>query len=597
VRGRLTWGPVALRVLGCLALLVLLKNPISSRLLPGTAPPLVLLDASLSMAGHGGRWAEALDSARALAGGGGGGGGSGTMWRFGARVTAFDSTAPHDGATLLAPALTAAAARSGPVALVTDGAIGDVGAVAPDLLQRMRVVVLPRPAFRDGFVAGVAGPSRLAGDDTLTLRVAYGTAGRGEAGRGRGRSELIVSAEGRRLAARAIALPDSGIVSTDIQIPAARFPHSGWFALDVRLTGAPDAEPRDDARLFVVDVSPAPSVVILASPPDWDLRFLARTLADVARMPVRMFVETESGSAGRWRDAATLAPVATADVQHAARSARLLILGGDPARFGRIPAPAGTAVILWPTLGGQPGDWYLDRPLPSPLAPSLAGLAWDSLPPAGALQPPPRDSAGVVALAARLARRGRAQPVLLLSETGGARRASFAATGLYRWAFRGGASGEAYRTLVAGLTDWLLAGSGSERTARAVPDPLVVANGLPLSWRWTGAGTPRDLVVALAAAGAERRDTLRFDASGAASLLVPPGAYRYTLEGGAERGMVAVDTYSDEWRPAPPLVDAQPGESAGRYESVGMRERWWLFFVAIGLFAAEWVWRRRQGLP
>ena len=31
--------------------------------------------------------------------------------------------------------------------------------------------------------------------------------------------------------------------------------------------------------------------------------------------------------------------------------------------------------------------------------------------------------------------------------------------------------------------------------------------------------------------------------------------------------------------------------------SVALRERWWLFFAAIALFAAEWAWRRRQGLP
>jgi hypothetical protein len=252
---------------------------------------------------------------------------------------------------------------------------------------------------------------------------------------------------------------------------------------------------------------------------------------------------------------------------------------------------------VWPTLGGRAGDWYLEAPGPSALAPALAGLAWDSLPPAAALTPHPLDSTTVVALAARLARRGRAQPVLLLSEADGARRADVAATGLYRWAFRGGASAEAYRALVAGLADWLLAGSGSERAARAVPDPPASANGLPLSWRWTGSGAPRDVVVALTAGTAERRDTLRFDATGEATLLLPPGVYRYALEGGSERGMVVADTYSDEWRPTAPVLDAQPGESAGRFESVSMRERWWLFFVAIALFAAEWVWRRRQGLP
>jgi len=30
---------------------------------------------------------------------------------------------------------------------------------------------------------------------------------------------------------------------------------------------------------------------------------------------------------------------------------------------------------------------------------------------------------------------------------------------------------------------------------------------------------------------------------------------------------------------------------------VGLRDRWWLFAIAIAAFAAEWAWRRRQGLP
>jgi len=68
--------------------------------------PLVLLDASLSLAGHGGRWGAALDSARALARGS-------VIWRFGARVAAFDTVPPTDGATRLAPALAAAARAAG----------------------------------------------------------------------------------------------------------------------------------------------------------------------------------------------------------------------------------------------------------------------------------------------------------------------------------------------------------------------------------------------------------------------------------------------------------------------------------------------------
>jgi len=112
-----TLGLGALRAAALGALLLLVWNP-SVRVEAGSAPPLVLLDASLSMAGHGGRWRDALDTARALAGGG-------VIWRFGARVGAFDTLPPADGASRLAPALDAAAGRGGPVTVVSDGAVND----------------------------------------------------------------------------------------------------------------------------------------------------------------------------------------------------------------------------------------------------------------------------------------------------------------------------------------------------------------------------------------------------------------------------------------------------------------------------------------
>src|SRR5439155_21051635 len=86
-----------------------------------------------------------------------------------------------------------------------------------------------------------------------------------------------------------------------LPISVSRFPFPGWVGGEVRLEGVGDEEPRDDARLFVLEVSPPPSIVLLASPPDWETRFLARTLEDVARVPVRTFIEAEPGG-NRWRD-------------------------------------------------------------------------------------------------------------------------------------------------------------------------------------------------------------------------------------------------------------------------------------------------------
>ncbi len=408
-----------------------------------------------------------------------------------------------------------------------------------------------------------------------------------------------MSALGRRLLWRKVELPDSGIVSTDLTFPASRIPHPGWTALEVGLEGVSDSEPRDDARLFVLEVSPPPPVVLLASPPDWETRFLARTLEDVARVPVRTFIEAEPGGQ-RWRDGATLESRAPGDVARAVAGAALVIEAGDPASFSRF-APKG-AVLVWAGTRGLEGDWYVQPPSagPSPLADALAGVAWDSLPPATSLAEVAPDSGAMVALAARLARRGPPRSVVTLSQRAGARRAVIAAGGLYRWAFRGGASGEAYRALLAGLVDWLLAeraGSGE----RFRPVTYETPNGMPVLWRWSGSGEPRDVVVSFAASATQRVDTLRFDADRRAELHLPPGVYRYAAGdaagGSAERGVVAVDTYSDEWRPVVPVLTPQPGMSRDGLSGIALRDRWWLFVVVIGALVAEWAWRRREGLP
>jgi hypothetical protein len=120
---------------------------------------------------------------------------------------------------------------------------------------------------------------------------------------------------------------------------------------------------------------------------------------------------------------------------------------------------------------------------------------------------------------------------------------------------------------------------------------------LPLVWRWAATGAPQSLAITLRAADTTRTDTLHFDAAGRAELLLPPGVYRYSVSGGPEQGVVAVETYSDEFRPRVPVLTAQPGEATARVASVGLRDRWWLFVLVIAALAAEWTLRRRQGLP
>ena len=587
---RVTLGLAALRAAGIAALLVLLWDP---PWLPGRTvqrTPLVLLDASLSFAGTGGRWPEALDSARRLAGTGG------VIWRFGAGVAAFDTLPPGDGASRLAPALTAAAARSGPVTVITDGEIVDLAALPPDLRARPRVVTLPRPDFADAYVAAVAGRRRLAATDTLRLAVSVGTVGSREPGALKdsltlaGSRSLAVRLGDRRLATRAVTLPDSGTIVVELDVPAARLP-AGAAALTVALEGGSDAEPRDDARVLVVETAARPPVVVLADPPDWEVRFLARTLADVARAPVRTYVRLDPD--GGWRDGATLGPVGEAEVARALAGARLVVHRSG-STLGRTAGGA-ARLVLAPAAGE--GDWYVTAPPASPIAGALAGITRDSLPPLSGVAPGTGDSGVAVALAAALARRGRPAPVVTLREADGARVATVAATGFWRWGFRGGTAEVAYRTLVAALADWLLGEAGAGRRERFAPVTPEAPNGRPLTWRWQASGAAADVPLRLTGPDGERRDTLRFDATGRADLSLPPAIYRSAAMAGVERGIVAGEAYSDAWRPAAVRLAPQAGTSGGARERRGPRDTWWLFALAIAAFAAEWYWRRREGLP
>jgi len=130
-----------------------------------------------------------------------------------------------------------------------------------------------------------------------------------------------------------------------------------------------------------------------------------------------------------------------------------------------------------------------------------------------------------------------------------------------------------------------------------VPEALEVPNGLPIVWRWTAPDSAHAIAVTLRSNDTTRTDTLRFDAAGRAELLLPPGVYRYALSGGTEQGVIAVETYSDEWLPRAPALSAQPGEATARSSTVGLRDRWWLFVIALADLATEWALRRRQGLP
>ena len=171
-------GMAALRATALTALVLLLVNPASIRRVRGGAPT-VLLDASLSMGTVGGHWREARDSALVLAGT------STRVLRFGSGVSTFDTAPPSEGATRLGDALRAAAARSGPVIVVTDGVVDDAGVLPAALTRGAKAVLFPRDTVPDAALLDVAIEGHVQRGDSVPGTFLVSTSGplRGSAAR------------------------------------------------------------------------------------------------------------------------------------------------------------------------------------------------------------------------------------------------------------------------------------------------------------------------------------------------------------------------------------------------------------------------------
>lgn len=571
-------GLAALRTIGLGALVVLLLNP-ARREQRRDLPVTVLLDASLSMAAAGGQWRRALDTSRSLAGA------NGTILRFGERPAPFDTSPPVDGTSRLRAALDAARGRGGPVAIVTDGEIDDWATLPPTLLLGARVIVLPRETVPDAAILDAAVPRFVRAGDSVPVALTLGTWG----GLG-GATEVVITEGGRRVASAPVDLPaGSGTLRRNVMVPGALA--EGERVLSVSLAVRGDAESRNDVRRRPITVSEQPAVVVVIDPADWEGRFLIRTLSDVARTSVRGFARV---TAETWVDTERHIPVAAGTVRAAARGAAVLILRGGEQMAGAARRP----VWHWPTDGqAVPGDWYVAAPAPpSPLAGRLGAVGWDSLPPLTAALAVAAPQGAWMALGARQGRRGLQRPVLLGSDSGGVRSLTTGASGLWRWALRGGASLDAYRTLIAGGLDWLLASEAGAGQAQLTATD-VVPRGVPVTFRWQGGSVPDSVVVTLRSADTTVISSLRFDAAGAALVALPAGDYRWQARGVEARGMVVVEPYSDEFRPRAPAAMPAPEGAVGQTVTRYARGRWWLFALVVAALAGEWAWRQRRGLP
>ena len=528
--GRRGWVPLICRGIAWTALGLLLVNV--SCPVPGVPlRPLALLDASLSMTAAGGRWSEARDSAARW----------GEVRYFGDERSGFDST-PSRGRSLLAPALLGASASDRPLILITDGEIEDARDVPKDLLARSAIRLFSRVPQADLAITRVAGPGRVSSGDSIPLEVEVQLVGEQVADS----VGLEVLWGSSRLALKTVRLRGEGAGRARIAIPSSGLP-SGEYLLRVALSRAGDTEPRTDTRLHLVTVTATPGVVFLASPADWDSRFLYRTLREVGQLPVRGYLRFDGG---RWRSMSDLRPVPTEVVRRAARRADLLILKGDVGEFSDGSGARG--IWSWPSGAGGgtpiPGDWYLSESNASPLGGAFLGQPVDSFPPSILLTPMPTGPRDWVALYAQLGRRGPERPAVFGRQEGGGRRITVAVEGLWRWSFRGGSSEQSYRSWVAATTSWLLGGVDSARGV-ARPVQRVVQNGRPVIFEWLAAGAAVPQVVVWSSTAGPGTDTLHFDGDGRASVWLPAGEYRYRLSGGGV-GTVAVEQYSDARRGA-----------------------------------------------
>lgn len=573
--GRRGIAPMACRAVAWAALGVLLVN-VSC---PGAAvreSPVVLLDASLSLGGAGGRWAEARAIADSL----------GDVRPFGdpAHPAITDST-PRYGRSSLGPALVAAAASGRPVIVVTDGEVDDRAELAPDLLARAGVRVVPRRPLDDVAIVAVDAPDRAVQGDTIDLIADVRVIGAPPD------SVSLVVLDGAATLGRQRVRVADGSSRARFRLPTAAL-SPGTRLLRIRRDGSADGEPATDERLHRLELAATPGVVLLAAPGDWDARFLYRAVREVSGVPLRGFVRVQPD---RWRDMRDLSPASDAEVRRAAAEADLLILKGATGNLAQGSRARG--VLFWPSgEGGQTvlaGDWYLAAGASSPLAGALAGQPLDSFPPATAVMAIEAPADAWVGLTSQEGRRGAVRPVVMGRTAGGRREVTVAADGLFRWSFRGGASEQAYRSLVGGIVTWLLGGADP---ARGVARPLrgVVQQGRPIVFGWLADGSPRPVVVRWNGA-APRADTLRFDGAGRATAWLPPGEWRYTLDGGGE-GLVAVERYSDEFVPRAVVLQEQPPADAVLPRRIAARDLLWLFGLAVLGLAGEWLFRRRLGL-
>ena len=571
--GSVALGAAALRACAVTLIVALLLDAPA-----GCAKPVATwaaLDVSLSMArGDSAMWRTARDSIRAV--------GADSVFVFGDSVRAAGpAPVPRDESSDLRPAVERALGAGHPLVVVTDGELDDPDA-ARGLPAGSRIVVLKRPPEKDLAVVSIDVPRAVVSGDTVqaTVTVAAGSAGAGQ-------GSLALSIADKPLAR--ISMDAMGAyVERAIPVKARVEAPAGPALLRAVVSSPQDAEHRNDTLLVPIEVSRAASAVFVSTSPDFDARYALAVLRGSLGIPARGYFRV---APGEWRIEGPLTPVPESEVRQAIRDAPVVILHGDTAAFGppRSIAPGPLALIV---TAGTDGEWYASAAPMSPLAPALSGLPWDSLPPVGIVPNPP--SGSWIGVEARRGRGDERKPIVVGTDEP-RRVAIIAASGLWRWQFRGGVASDAFTAFWGSIFDWLAA----ERTDRraAVVDDRMVRAGDPVRWR---RGTPQDSVVTLMLRqrGTGRVDslTLRFPSNANIVETKPLAAGIYDVSTRGGLSILPVNE-SREWLPRAPRVAAvATGGALSADATPRLRLFGWVYAVVILMLCAEWLIRRARGM-
>lgn len=522
-------------------------------------------------------WNAALDSAARL--------GKGHWLRFGDSLRGdAGREPPADQSSSLRPVADRAAGTGRPVVVITDGEPGDAELLAT-LPRGSRVIATPCAPGPDVAISMLDAPRSMLAGDSVTARV---TLVAGGAGAPAGRVELRLD-DALLASSDVAALVPYAELPVELRGIAAGAPRAAELRAIVRAPG--DREPRNDTLAIGVDVSRAAAAVFVSTAPDYDAREAVAALRSVTSLPTRAYYRV---APGQWRTDGALARVSQSDVTSALRDAPLAVIHGDTSLFG---APRGVtrgALLLFAPPPNDEGEWYASAAPPSPLAPVIASLPFDSLPPLNVSPSLPR--ASWQALVTHRGGAPQSTRSALVGWDAPRRIAVLGAQGFWRWRFRGGVRAEAYDTFFGALYDWLVEGRTDRRAAMAAGPP--VRAGEPIRWR---RGVSSDSLVRLtitrrSVTGRVYSVTLRFPdtATVAESPALMPGLYDVKMQGG--QTLLPVNASREL---IPRRATARTGAVGGASvagEAPTARDFAWLFLVAVLLLCAEWLLRRRVGL-